>query len=756
MYYKISRLILTPTAGKPSTTGDIFISNPQIDQESILGKLFFLSEIESTKPAALKIINFFISALPACYYQSEKITLKEKMGTIRISEIFESALSRVNAEFEIFLKKEKIKIEPKALNLMAGVIYKNDLVFSSAGKIKTLLIYPEQGAGAENTDKKTYKISGVEDRGDEEKKAQLTKIFSNITEGKIMPEGYFVFSNEIFPEYVNNRHLAKIITTLPPVSAVENLKNQLHKINNYVTFLALIIKSSATPPVKRSIPQMQLNVTASDSLERMNETENDTEKYLSPVGIIRANGFFLWGKKIMEKIGGAPEKKLTAIIRDKVFLVKKHRLTFLTKFGYHAKNFFSYAFNFIIYFLKLLAHPAELTKKIIRGGFDFWQAVKFNLAAAWRWLFNLTAISKILLVVFLICVSFFGASVYRLTKNKQEQTTQQNYQETIQLLTQKQNQIEASLLYRNEEKARELITETGVLLDKLRQLKNMDQNTIANFTAVNAEQLEKISHVINVGNPQELADFKKLNSNAEIKTIVNAGERIIAADINNQSLYEFNLTAKTASVLKTNITNINYGALWQDDQALFLSAKGGIIIDDKNAATEINNAFAPAENEIVSIASYNSRLYLLSASQNNILRFVRDFSSSESWIKENLDVKNAVSLDIDGYVYVLKNNGEIIRLLSGYANEFKMSAISPAFSNPTKIKLTGDSEKGLIYILEPAQNRLVVFDKTGKFLQQYKLPTLANLKDFAVLEKDKKILLLNDAAIYEITMEEIK
>ncbi|MFA6551843.1 MAG: hypothetical protein WCV41_04930, partial [Patescibacteria group bacterium] len=424
--------------------------------------------------------------------------------------------------------------------------------------------------------------------------------------------------------------------------------------------------------------------------------------------------------------------------------------------GYHLKNFFAYTLNFIFFSLKLLAHPAELIKKTVAGGRRGWQAAKFYLAASWRWLFNLSAISKILLVIFIICLSFFCVSVYSLTKNKHEQTTQQNYQEIIQQLTQKQNQIEASLLYRNEEKAQELIAETNILLDKLRQLKNTDQNAIAKFAAVNAEQLEKISHVITIGNPAELTDFKKLNSNADIKAIVKTGERLIAADINNHSLYEFNLTAKSAGVLKTNVNNINYGALWQNDQALFLSANGGAIVDDKNNVTEINNNFAAADNDIAGIVGYNSRLYVLSAQQNNIFRLARDFSSREPWIKENIDIKNAVSADIDGYVYILKNNGEIIRLLSGYVNELKMSAISPAFSGPTKIKLTGDSEQGVIYILEPALTRLAVFEKTGKFLSQYKLPTLTNLKDFTILEKEKKILFLNDAAIYEISMEEIK
>ncbi|PIT93837.1 hypothetical protein COU00_02185 [Candidatus Falkowbacteria bacterium CG10_big_fil_rev_8_21_14_0_10_43_11] len=756
MYYKISRFILAPTSGKPSTTADIFIANPQIDQEAILGKLFFLSEIESTKPDALKIINFFISALPAYYYQSEKISLREKMGMIKISDLFETALGKINAEFENFIKKEKIKIEPKAINLITGVVYKNELTFSATGKIKAWLIYPEKEAGASGADKKTYQISNVEEQAPEENKTHLNKIFFNITEGKIPPEGYFVFSNEIFPEYVNNRHLAKVITTLPPVSAVEYLKNQLHKINSYVTFLALIIKSSATPPVKCSIPQMQLNITANNSLERMNETENATEKYLSPVGLIPVNRY--WGiiKNIWSKIIGGRERKLTTIIRDKVFFVKKHRLNFYTKIGGHVKIFFLYLFNIIAYLLRLLSRPRELTNKLSQVSRSGCRLAKSSFFNASRWFFNLSIISKVLLFIFIACSLLFCYSLYNLRLGQNEQVEQQSYQDLSQQLTQKQNQIEASLLYHNEEKAKEFIDETAALIEKLRQFKNIDQKLIDKFAAVNAEQTAKISHVIAVDSPVELINFNKLNLNAAIVAMVAANGRVYASDLNNQTVYEFNPSEKTANSLKSGVNDIDYGALWQNNQVIFLSAGGGITIDDKNNITDFTKSLANSKADVTAAASYNSRLYLLSAAQNNIFRYTRDFSSREPWIKENIDVKNAISFDVDGYVYLLKNNGEVIKLLSGYVNEFKLSGVNPALANPQKIRLTGDSEKGLIYVLEPAQRRLVVFEKSGQFLLQYKLPTLTNLKDFAVLEKEKKILLLNDAAVYEIKTEELK
>ncbi|MFA5317918.1 MAG: hypothetical protein WC323_00365 [Patescibacteria group bacterium] len=759
MYYKISRLVLTPTSGKPSTVGEVFISNPQIDQEALLGKLFFLGEIESPKPSALKIMNFFINSLPNNYYQNEKISLREKMGTIKISEIFESTLAKTNAEFENFLKKEKIKINPKSLNIIAGVIYKNDLIFSAAGKTKALLVYNEKDqkdeAGSNDQLKKIYKITNVDTaKDDENKKIQLNKIFSSVTEGKIPPEGYFIFSNEILPEYISNKHLTKIITTLPPISAIEHLKTQLHKINSYITFLALIIKSSTSPQVKRSIPKMQLNVTANNSLERMNETENETEKYLSPVGIINSSRYLGIIKKISAKFYTPKNKNFTAIIRDKILFTKKHRLNLITRFGCHLKNFFIYLLSIINYLFNLLKDPGTLYLKLVKTSKKIYTTSMISILNFFRWFIKLPVLSKILLIVFLISLSLFIYSIQRSTLEKNSQLAQQNYQELTQLVTQKQNQVESALLYRNEDRAYELLEEISAIMKELEQLENADKNLINKFLETNRGQVEKISHVVAVDPGEELANFTQLNGNASVKNIFIAGNSIIASDPTNNHLYEFNRGDKTAGLMEKEAQYLDYGANFNNG-VIFLSKGGRVEIDENLNINQNESAISEDSYEITDISVYNSRTYVLSAAKNNVFRYARNFSSSEAWIKEDLDIRDAISLDIDGYIYILKSGGGVIKLLSGYADNFELSPVNPPLSNASRLKLSGENEGDYLYILEPSNKRLVVFDKEGGFILQYKIEKFNNLKDFIVLGAEKKIIFLDGNAIYEVGAEHL-
>ncbi len=758
MYYKISRLVLTPTSGKPSTTADVFVSNPQIDQEALLGKLFFICEIESTKPVAFKIINFFISTLPTYYYQHNKISLKEKMGRININEIFESTLARVNADFEKFLKKEKIKIEGKKLNMTTGVVFKGDLIFSTIGTIKATLIHAEKPQEKdEQLGKKVYKITPIDEEGVAPKKIDFSKVFSHVVEGKIPPESYFIFTNEILPEYINSRHLSKIITTLPSISAIEQLKSQLHKINSYVSFLGLIIKNSTTPQVKRSIPKMNININANNSLEQMQATEQDAAKYLSPTGTVSSQRLLSFVKKytidlFRQRQPSIISTRARSTIRDKIFITRKSPWRWLLKLSYHLKNIIYLLANITLQGLKALAHPWELVRKIIDSSRNAYITAIQSLIQSVHWFIHLSTISKVWLITFIICSSLFAYSIYYVSHTKTKNIAEASYQETIQIIKQKQNQIEASLLYHDEDKAKQIINETEQLLSEIRNYAGIDSRLLDVLTTKNIEQLEKISHVI-LTNPKELANLAKLNQIVQPTNFIAIDDLIITADPTNKTLYQLNINNNSASVWQKNIAPINFSANITEDEAILISADGAVRIDAEGIMSPVSDKITNSLNDITDITSYNDRLYVLSAVNNNIYRYAHNYQSRQDWIKEELDVKNTVSIDIDGYIYLLQNNGEILRMLSGYTDKFELNEVNPAFSNPTKMKLVGDSDDGFIYILEPDNQRIVMFNKEGKFLLQYRFDNLQNVKDFIIL--DNKILLLNGQSIYEIEMKKL-
>ena len=110
---------------------------------------------------------------------------------------------------------------------------------ANIGKNKVFLVYKSSQAAKTNAvaGEDEYKITDIV-HGDKPAKNKIEfqdgKFFSNVISGQIPEKGIFIFTNEALPEYVSSKQLIQITTTLPPLSAVEQIKGMLTKINSYV------------------------------------------------------------------------------------------------------------------------------------------------------------------------------------------------------------------------------------------------------------------------------------------------------------------------------------------------------------------------------------------------------------------------------------------------------------------------------------------------------------------------------------------
>ncbi len=84
---------------KTNNYSDTFIAQPNTKTEDIAGKLFLLINIGSPIKNSKKISDFLISEINKNYYNSEKIILKERISTLKIEHIFETALIKTNKNF---------------------------------------------------------------------------------------------------------------------------------------------------------------------------------------------------------------------------------------------------------------------------------------------------------------------------------------------------------------------------------------------------------------------------------------------------------------------------------------------------------------------------------------------------------------------------------------------------------------------------------------------------------------------------------
>lgn len=157
-------------------------------------------------------------------------------------------------------------------------------------------------------------------------------------------------------------------------------------------------------------------------------------------------------------------------------------------------------------------------------------------------------------------------------------------------------------------------------------------------------------------------------------------------------------------------------------------------------------------------ATYNGSFYLLDSIIGQIYKhaFVaqKPGTGSSYITSSSVDVKNSKSIALDGSIYVLQNDGAVLELQKGKLQEFSLqNTPTPYTKIEDPIKIYTDSDASSLYILDNGKKRILEYDKSGHYLHQYALPSnLGNLTDFVVSVKAKKIWILSDKNLYEISI----
>ncbi len=163
--------------------------------------------------------------------------------------------------------------------------------------------------------------------------------------------------------------------------------------------------------------------------------------------------------------------------------------------------------------------------------------------------------------------------------------------------------------------------------------------------------------------------------------------------------------------------------------------------------------------DIKDLGIYFGNVYLLIPSQNQILRAVvvegGEYSTAKYWVTtENPPLADAVSMTIDGFIYVLKSSGEVLKFEKGeLVLDSRLKELDQPFSDPRAIFTTTDSE--YLYILDAGNKRIVVTDKDGLYQSQYLCEgegAFADPKGLFVDEVGGVIYLLDGTKIYKIAL----
>jgi hypothetical protein len=155
----------------------------------------------------------------------------------------------------------------------------------------------------------------------------------------------------------------------------------------------------------------------------------------------------------------------------------------------------------------------------------------------------------------------------------------------------------------------------------------------------------------------------------------------------------------------------------------------------------------------VLIYAFAGNFYVLEKDKNTIWRYPAiklGFAEKNNWFGSglNLDLSGAISWAIDGSIWVLNDNGSVMKFSLGSPQKFTLSIPNNVSLEASNIFTDEDSK--YLYLLDGKDGRIFVFDKNGNYKGEYFSDLLKSANYLVVSEKEKKMVFLANGKLYVI------
>jgi len=682
---------------------------PQELSQKPLGKLLIVAEIASPSEDNQEVGETLIDSVKTEYY---------KDSSRDILESFEAALQKANETLADLTEAGKTNWLGK-LHMIIGILNNDTLHLAQAGNAEAYLARGEQ----------IVKISeGLTETSD--KKTQPLKTFENIASGNIEEGDRVILSTPELFYHISLEELRREVSDKSPEEAVSGLAQKLKGEEGIGNLAALIAETTTEDKLSgEPLPKAAAALKKEPVIEDVKEVKADAKSFAQKTKDIfkTAKEKLSKDKKLEVPPKETPEapEEIKAPIVPKPSTSKEPQKP--NKFAIGLKKFSR----------KVSAIAAKINQSSLNKN-------RFLLGA----------------ILVLILVLFISGGILIWQKNKD--STKNLYHDKLIEAQEKQKAAEDALIYDNEIRARQLLVEASGLIDEVLDSKhyNNEANDLKGKIQI---ALDKINHITRIENPKAITDFSTLPSTETLGTLIALDKYLYTFNPGSAGVFGTPLEkpkAETMAEPSISVGKLKCGAVMKDQGILvFYNEVGGIYEFDPDTGKlekkelEEGTSLARAE----AIATYFSNIYLLDPSQNQITkhsRTITGYGRGENYLTdETVSLDGAVSIAIDGYVYVLKNDGEIIKLLKGKPTTFEVSNLPDPLKDPTLIFIDPDTD--YLYVLDKGNGRIVVLDDKGGFAAQYVGEELKEATGIYADEQGKKGYFLSGQRIYQFSLKHL-
>lgn len=746
------------------STCHVFVSNQSPIEEKNLGKLFLVAEINSDDKINLDIIQSIQDTLTTNYYNTDDL---------HIESAFEQSLENVNQRIADMVGDYDTNWLDK-LNMIAVIIKDNILYFSHVGQLYAFMV---------RGNKITNIIETTEEANELGEKINPLKAFSNIVSGDLESDDSLLFCNSNLLDYLSPEKIKRTIEENSPQRSVHILENLLSENSTNTAFAALSIKAKieeqiseieykqpesnsniVTPPA--NIANAVKHYSSQSSMENLLDKKDSTNQILKPSigkhmsnlfgGIFLKAGDFIKLKLLKQSPRRLRFEKETKDYRPADTSTQQ---TYSNKEKSDSRLLKSLGNLFKIIGLtlaKLLHGILGIFKKIEKIASSIAASPKTfsqKISNSINKFIKLPNLSKILLLSAIVIAFVLAQSIFSSAISQQNQEESIEFDRSISQISQKILKAEAALSYGNEDGAKDLLFEAQDILTELTKNEKNDQDKISELQSDIEVQLEKTRHIANMA-ATNIVNFSTVNSTVNITGFNIIDNTIYAYDPSKKTIYSADIeSGEIKSHPQENLDNtFQYSTEYNNNLVLFNNANGLDEFNSQNNTISSLQFNLPTDDvNIIDMNSYENRVYFLDINQSQIYKSTRisgGYNQASEWLQDNSDLRNGLSIAIDGNIYISLNDGRVIRFFQGKKQEWALIKIDPLLETADQIWTNTDTDN--IFVLDIKGNRIIEYTKDGKLVNQYISKSFNNMKSITTDWANKITYVLNGNSVLAI------
>jgi len=642
------------------------------DSRTKRGPIFLLLvEIASTA----YVYEQFLDVLNAAAEQARHLIVG--FGTDPMAR-FEKVIQKINEAAAEFIEQSPTPITWNRVSVFALELSEAHLCFTGTGRLMNLFLQKQEDGSFRAFDL----FGSLEQTAEPDPK----KLFTSLVCGDIKPGDVLIAGTSNFDRLRGELRLIDRLSTLPPVTAALEIKQDVEHRDIPDDFAAVIVASVELPRqvVEPVLPATKTPEKSTQSIQKLQQNQDETEALLAPTitplsktGDADEDGASMgpgWKARAFGIMRGGIER-MREMRKRRPSPAIKDPVTLASLRGMNA------------------GHGSFMTRK-----------------------------RKLILIGagLLIVAALVGTLWYRHAKQAAAEQTLWNA--TYDQIVDRKNRAEADLVYNNEAHARGLVTEAQTLLGQLDEKtpsrKQSKENLIRGITDLQT----KLKRETRIDHPAELLALPINTPEQSLVTLSFFKDSLYTVDRNGQAVVQINPTTKEIKRIGLSANQSQITAASSGNASLILFAPTGTLLSvDPIAAKVTSISFAINKaTDIKALAYYNKRLYAIDTTQNMIWRYPSSgggFGPEGAYLKQtNTTLADGVGLAIDSNVYVAFKNGKIVRYLSGVEEVWTPNAIDAPLQSAGSIWTTPDTDR--IVITDPLGKRVIVYRKDGQLVAQ--------------------------------------